>query len=246
MRKTIIIGNWKMNGSILEMQKFIKEIKSSLNDKVESGIAVPYTMLASLKESSKDLDFRVCAQNMHYEDKGAFTGELSSDMLLEVGVDTVIIGHSERRTYYNETDESVNLKIKKALSKNLLPIVCVGETLEEREANKQEEKCKTQIIKAFDNIDASHAEKVVVAYEPIWAIGTGKTASSSDAEQMAAYIRKVLADIYTAEVASKIRIQYGGSVKPSNVREIISQENIDGALVGGASLKSEDFVELIK
>ncbi len=235
-----------MNGSISDLKDFMKEVKPHISDNIDSGIAVPYTMLAVLKDEASGSNFKVCAQNMNYEDKGAFTGEVSSDMLIEIGVDTVIIGHSERRTYYNETDESVNKKVIKALEKNLMPIVCVGETLEERENNKQETKCRMQIEKAFQDIASEDVEKIVVAYEPIWAIGTGKTASSKDAEEMASFIRKVISNIYGDEVAEKVRIQYGGSVKPSNIEEIIAEPNIDGALVGGASLKAEDFIALIE
>ncbi len=235
-----------MNGSLDGLKVFMKEVLPNLSDNVEAGLAVPYTMLATLKEEAKNSNFVVSSQNMHYDDKGAFTGELSADMLIDVGINTVIIGHSERRTYYNETDETVNLKLLKALSKSLMPIVCVGETLEEREKSLEKEVCKRQVSKAFENVDSLEAEKVVIAYEPIWAIGTGKTASSQDAEDMAKYIRSVIADIYDKDTAEKVRIQYGGSVKPSNVEEIMKMPNIDGALVGGASLKADDFIELIR
>ncbi len=246
MRKTIIVGNWKMNGSIADLKEFIKELKPSISDKVQTGLAVPYTMLSTLKEEAKGLDFMIGAQNMNFEEKGAFTGEVSPDMLLEIGVDTVIIGHSERRAYYNESDETVNRKLLKAIEKGLHPIVCVGESLEERENDQAKSICKGQVEKAFKDVKKEDVEKVILAYEPIWAIGTGKTASSDDAEEMCLYIRKVIAGVYDEDTSQKVHIQYGGSVKPSNVKELMAMPNIDGALVGGASLKASDFSELIK
>ncbi len=244
-RKLIIVGNWKMNGSITDLKRFIKDLKPSVSDKVDAGLCVPYTMLATLKEEAKDLNFKIGAQNMHYNESGAFTGEISPDMLLEIGVDTVIIGHSERRSYYNETDETVNLKLLKAIEKKLKPIVCVGESLVQREKGLAKDICKKQVENAFKGVSKTDAQNVILAYEPIWAIGTGKTASSEDAEEMALYIRNVLKDIFDEHTADIIRIQYGGSVKPSNVEELMAMPNIDGALVGGASLKTEDFAKLI-
>lgn len=235
-----------MNGSKPALETFLKDVCPALQNDVDSGIAVPYTLIDSLKKGAEGRDFKVAAQNMHYEDKGAFTGELSADMIVEAGANTVIIGHSERRTYYNETDESVNLKLKTALAKGLLPIVCCGETLDEREAGKQEDICESQVKNALSGIPAEQVKGVVLAYEPIWAIGTGKTASSQDAEAMAKHIRGVVASLYCEETAQSVRIQYGGSVKPGNVKEIMSMPNIDGALVGGASLKAEDFIKLIQ
>ncbi len=246
MRKTVIVGNWKMNGSIAELKDFIKELHPSISEKVQAGLCVPYTLLSTLKEEAKGLDFMIGAQNMNFEESGAFTGEISPDMLLEIGVDTVIIGHSERRAYYNESDESVNRKLLKAIEKGLHPIVCVGESLEERESNQAKSICKGQVEKAFKDVKKEDVEKVILAYEPIWAIGTGKTASSDDAEEMCLYIRTVIAGIYDEDTSQKVHIQYGGSVKPSNVKELMAMPNIDGALVGGASLKASDFSELIK
>ncbi len=244
-RKLVIVGNWKMNGSIAEIKDFIKGIKPYLSDKVDAGLCVPYTMLSVLKEEAKNVDFIVGAQNMNAEEKGAFTGEISPNMLLEIGVDTVIIGHSERRAYYNESDETVNCKLLKAIEKNMQAIVCVGESLEEREQGKAKEVCHNQILKALKDVSKKDAKDLIIAYEPIWAIGTGKTASKEDAEEMALYIRNTIKELYDAEVSEKIRIQYGGSVKPSNVEELMAMPNIDGALVGGASLKVEDFKSLI-
>ncbi len=246
MRKPIIAGNWKMHKSIADGVAFINEIKGQVADTdVETLVCAPYTLLASLVEVAKGTNIKIGAQNMHFEDKGAFTGEVSADMLKEIGVTHVIIGHSERRQFFAETDETVNKKTHKALAKGLTPIVCCGETLEQREADETKTVCKTQIVKAFENISAEDAPKVVIAYEPIWAIGTGKTASSQDANDVIAYIREVLVGLYSDAVSEEVRIQYGGSVKPSNVEEIMNEADIDGALVGGASLEASDFVQLV-
>lgn len=246
MRKPIIAGNWKMHKTVAEGVAFVKEIIPQVSGTdVEVLICAPYTMLPAMVEAAKGTNVKIGAQNMHFEDKGAFTGEVSADMLLDIGVTHVIIGHSERRQFFAETDESVNLKSKKALAKGLVPVVCCGETLEEREAEKTKSVCEMQITKAFENISAEDATKVVVAYEPIWAIGTGKTASSEDANDVIAFIRTVLAKIYDEAVSEEVRIQYGGSVKPANVEELMNQTDIDGALVGGASLEAESFVQLV-
>lgn len=246
MRKPIIAGNWKMHKTVAEGIAFIKEVAPKVEGTdVEVLVCAPFTMLPALVEAAKGTHVKIGAQNMHYEDKGAFTGEISADMLLDIGVTHAIIGHSERRQFFAETDETVNLKAKKALSKGLTPVVCCGETLEEREAEKTKEICENQIVKAFEGITADDAQKVVVAYEPIWAIGTGKTASSEDANDVIAFIRTVLAKIYDDAVSEEIRIQYGGSVKPSNIEELMNQTDIDGALVGGASLEADSFVDLV-
>lgn len=246
MRKPIIAGNWKMHKTIAEGVAFINAVKNEVaNSDVEALVCAPFTLLPALVEAAKGTNVKIGAQNMHFEDKGAFTGEVSADMLLDLGVTHVIIGHSERRQYFAETDETVNLKAKKALSKGLTPIVCCGETLEQREAGETKALVKVQIEKAFDGISAADAPKVVVAYEPIWAIGTGKTASSQDANDVIAYIREVLENVYGDEISEEVRIQYGGSVKPSNVEEIMNEADIDGALVGGASLEASDFVQLV-
>jgi len=246
MRKPIIAGNWKMHKSIKEGVAFVDAIKSEVaNTDVEVLLCAPYTLLQNMVEAAKGTNIKIGAQNMHFEDKGAFTGEVTADMLLEIGVTHVIIGHSERRQYYGESDESVNLKTKKALAKGLIPVVCVGESLEQREAGKTKDICKTQIVKAFEGIDAKDVPTVVVAYEPIWAIGTDKTASSQDANDVISYIREVIKELYSDEVSEEVRIQYGGSVKPANVEEIMNESDIDGALVGGASLLEADFVKLV-
>lgn len=246
MRKPIIAGNWKMHKTVAEGVAFVKEVAPQVEGTdVEVLVCAPYTMLPALVEAAKGTAVKVGAQNMHFEDKGAFTGEVSADMLLDIGVTHVIIGHSERRQFFAETDETVNLKTKKALVKGLTPVVCCGETLEEREAERTKEICEAQIVKAFEGITPEDAQKVVVAYEPIWAIGTGKTASSEDANDVIAFIRTVLAKVYDDAVSEEIRIQYGGSVKPSNVEELMNQTDIDGALVGGASLEADSFVQLV-
>ena len=185
------------------------------------------------------------AQNLHFEDAGAFTGEVSAQMLREIGVDYVIIGHSERRQYFGETDETVNKKLIKALASELIPILCVGESLEERETGKTNDIIEGQIKKGLQNISAEEIERVVIAYEPIWAIGTGKTATSEQANEVCVFIRKILAELFGTTASERVRIQYGGSVKPSNIKEIMEQSDIDGALVGGASLIAEDYLQLV-
>ena len=245
MRKPIIAGNWKMHKTIAEALEFVNEVKDRVNnDKVEAVICAPFTLLKDLKQATKGTNIKIGAQNMHFEEKGAFTGEISPLMLKELDMDYVVIGHSERRQYFNETDETVNKKVLKALEVGIDPILCVGETLEEREAGNTKDVCKVQVEKALENVSKEDLAKVVIAYEPVWAIGTGKTATSEDANDVIAYIREVVAHLY-GELANEVRIQYGGSVKPSNVAEIMNQSDIDGALVGGASLEANDYVELV-
>ena len=245
MRKPIIAGNWKMHKTIAEALEFVNEVKERVNnDKVEAVICAPFTLLKDLKQATKGTNIKIGAQNMHFEEKGAFTGEISPLMLKELDMDYVVIGHSERRQYFNETDETVNKKVLKALEVGIDPILCVGETLEEREAGNTKDVCKVQVEKALENVSKEDLAKVVIAYEPVWAIGTGKTATSEDANDVIAYIREVVANLY-GELANEVRIQYGGSVKPSNVAEIMNQSDIDGALVGGASLEANDYVELV-
>ncbi|MBR0089897.1 MAG: triose-phosphate isomerase, partial [Clostridia bacterium] len=201
----------------------------------------PFVNLAPAVEAAKGTHVKIGAENLHFEDKGAFTGEVSADMLVDLGVQYVIIGHSERREYFAETDETVNKKIKKALEKGLIPIVCCGESLEQREAGITMDFITIQIKKAFADISAADAKKVVVAYEPIWAIGTGKTATDDQAEEVCGAIRKVLEGLYDADTANNITIQYGGSMNASNCAGLLAKPNIDGGLIGGASLKSADF-----
>ena len=245
MRKPIIAGNWKMHKTIAEGIAFVNEVKDKVNnDKVEAVICAPFTLLKDLKEATKGTNIKIGAQNMHFEEKGAFTGEVSPLMLKELDIDYVVIGHSERRQYFNETNETVNKKVLKALEVAIDPILCVGETLEEREAGETKAVCKVQVEKALENVAKEDLAKVVIAYEPIWAIGTGKTATSEDANDVIKYIREVVKAIY-GDLANEVRIQYGGSVKPANVAEIMGQSDIDGALVGGASLEASDYTQLV-
>ena len=245
MRKPIIAGNWKMNKTIKEGLEFIEAVKGKTEGDAEVLICAPFTLLKDLIEATKGTNTKIGAQNMHFEESGAFTGEVAPANLVELGIDYVIIGHSERREYYNETDETCNKKVLKAIEVGINPILCCGETLEERESNSTMDKVKGQIVKGLKDVKAEDLEKVVIAYEPIWAIGTGKTATAEQANEVIAYIRNVVRDLY-ADLADKVRIQYGGSVKPANVAEIMGQTDIDGALVGGASLKADDYLGLLK
>lgn len=245
MRKPIIAGNWKMNKTIKEGLEFIETVKGKTEGDAEVLICAPFTLLKDLKEATKGTNIKIGAQNMHFEESGAFTGEVAPANLVELGIDYVIIGHSERREYYNETDETCNKKVLKAIEVGINPILCCGETLEERESNSTMDKVKGQIVKGLKDVKAEDLEKVVIAYEPIWAIGTGKTATAEQANEVIVYIRNVVRGLY-ADLADKVRIQYGGSVKPANVAEIMGQTDIDGALVGGASLKADDYLGLLK
>lgn len=247
MRRKVIAGNWKMNMLPDETIKFIDEIAPLVKDtENEVILCVPYTDLFYALLTAQNTNIKIGAQNMHWEEKGAFTGEVSGKMLKAIGVKYVIIGHSERRQYFAETDETVNKKIKSALEHGLKPIVCVGETLEQREAGETEKVVTNQIAKAFEGIEASDLEKIIVAYEPIWAIGTGKTATKEDANATIMQIRKKLAEIYGQNEAEGVIIQYGGSVKSSNAKELFEMSDIDGGLVGGASLKAEEFSKIVK
>ena len=248
MRKAFIAGNWKMNNTVEESIKLVEEIKEKLKEakmeNVEAAVCVPPTSLSDVVKTAKGSDLKVGAQNMHWEESGAYTGEVSPLMLNSLGVEYCIIGHSERRQYFNETDETVNKKIKSALKHDIKPIFCVGESLEQREKGIEEDIVKEQILKGLKDISDKDMEGITVAYEPIWAIGTGKTASSEEANNMCAFIRNTIEERYSKDISEKIIIQYGGSVKPENVSEIMSMSDIDGALVGGASLKADDFIKL--
>ena len=245
MRKKIIAGNWKMNLTPQEAADFASGIKAAIDtDKADVVLCVPAVSLASVLDAVSGTRLGVGAQNMHFEDSGAFTGEISAKMLSSMGVRYVIIGHSERREYFAETDESVNKKARKALAEGLVPIICVGETLTQREQGITIDFVRQQVRIALLGISPEDAVKCVVAYEPIWAIGTGKTATSEQAEEVCAAVRQVLSEIYCAESAAKIRIQYGGSVNGKNAGELFSMPNIDGGLVGGASLKPE-FADIV-
>ena len=245
MGKYIIAGNWKMNKLPSETYDYIKEvIDATKGSECEVVCCTPFVCLPQAVEAAKGSHVKIGAENLHFEDKGAFTGEVSAEMLKDLGVDYVIMGHSERREYNNETDETVNLKAKKALEKGLIPIVCCGESLEQREAGITMDWIAIQIKKAFAGISADDAKKVVVAYEPIWAIGTGKTATTEQAQEVCADIRKCIAEIYDDATAAAIRIQYGGSVSAASAPELFAQPDIDGGLVGGASLKP-DFGKIV-
>lgn len=246
MRKPVIVGNWKMNKTVTEAKDLLEAIKNTeLDSEVEAGVCVPAIDLCAASKILDGSDIKFGGQNMYYEESGAFTGEISPLMLNDVKADYVILGHSERRDIFGECDELINKKILSAFEHGLTPILCCGESLEEREANKQEEKVKSQIEADLKGVSEDDVKKLIIAYEPIWAIGTGKTASAEDAEAMCAYIRNLVEKLYSKESAEAVRIQYGGSVKPANVKELMAKENIDGALVGGASLKAEDFAALV-
>ena len=246
MRKKVIAGNWKMNMLPNEALKFVEELIPLVKDtKNEVILCVPYTDLFYVLLATQGTNIKVGAQNMHYEKSGAFTGEVSPEMLKSIKVEYVIIGHSERRQYYNETDETVNKKIKSAFEVGLKPIVCVGETLEQREAGKAEEIITTQTKKAIEGLTNEQVENIIIAYEPIWAIGTGKTATSEDANNSIKAIRKKIVEICGQNTADRVIIQYGGSVNSANSKELFSMSDIDGGLVGGASLKAKEFSKIV-
>lgn len=247
MRTPIVAGNWKMFKTIAEAKQFAEAVKQrDAVAGVEQVVCAPFTALAALAEALKGTDVALGAQNMHFEEQGAFTGEISPLMLKEIGVRYVIIGHSERRQYFNETDESVNKKTLAALKHGLRPIVCVGESLEEREAGKTAEVVRKQTEAALTDVTPDQLADVVIAYEPIWAIGTGKSSTAADANETIAIIRSVIAERFGQQEADKVRIQYGGSVKPENIGGYMAEKDIDGALVGGASLTADSFFALVK
>ena len=246
MRKKVIAGNWKMNMLPNEAIKFIEDLTPLVKDtENEVILCVPYTDLFYALLTAQNTNIKIGAQNMHFEKSGAYTGEVSGEMLKSINVEYVIIGHSERRQYFNETDETVNKKIKAAFSYGLKPIVCVGETLEEREAGKTVEIITKQTELALEGLTNEQVENTIIAYEPIWAIGTGKTATSEDANNSIKAIRNKIQEIYGQEVAEKVIIQYGGSVKSSNAKELFEMSDIDGGLVGGASLKADEFSKIV-
>ena len=248
-RKVFIAGNWKMNKTAAETVALCQGLKEKFADicpcKVDGAVCPPFTSIATAIAELKGSNIKVGAQNIHWADNGAFTGEISGAMLKEMGVEYVIIGHSERRQYFGETDETVNKRIQAALKYELKPIVCIGETLEGREGNKTEAVLEKQIKGAFAGISADDFKKIVIAYEPVWAIGTGKTATPDMAEATHAFIRKVIAGLYGA-IAEDTVIQYGGSMKPENSKELVAQADIDGGLIGGAALKADSFHDLVK
>ena len=246
MRRKVIAGNWKMNMLPNETIQFIEDLAPLVKDTDNEVIlCVPYTDLFYALLTAQNTNIKIGAQNMHFEESGAYTGEVSGKMLKSINVEYVIIGHSERRQYFNETDESVNKKVKAAFENGLKPIVCVGETLEQREAGKVEEIITNQTKLALEGLKNEQVENTIIAYEPIWAIGTGKTATKEDANDAIKAIRNKIAEIYGQNTANGVIIQYGGSVKSSNAKELFSMSDIDGALVGGASLKSEEFSKIV-
>ena len=248
LRRLLIAGNWKMNKTVPESEEFSRELKNATARFKKVGILIcpAFVALKSVSDTIHGSNVNLGAQNMHFEESGAFTGDVSTSMLESAGCTHVIIGHSERRHVFGETDDMLNKKLKKAIASTLTPIFCVGEKIEDRKADRTEHLVGEQIEKGFAGVSADQAQKVVIAYEPVWAIGTGETATPQQAEDVHAFIRKQLAEMYGREVADKIIIQYGGSVKPSNANDLLSQENIDGALIGGASLKLDSFVEIIE
>lgn len=246
MRKAIIAGNWKMHYTVDEAVKTIEELKPMVKDAIcDVVVCVPFIALDAAIKAAKGSNVKIGAQNMHFEEKGAFTGEVAPGMLEAMGVDYVIIGHSERRQYFNETDATVNKKLKAAFAHKIVPILCVGESLEEREANITNEVIGAQVKLDLMGLSAEEVKTLVIAYEPIWAIGTGKTATSEQANETIAAIRSVVEGLYGKEVAEATRIQYGGSVKPSTIKEQMAMSDIDGALVGGASLVPADFAGIV-
>ena len=247
MRRKVIAGNWKMNMLPNETIQFIEDLAPLVKNTEHEVIwCVPYTDLFYALLTAQNTNIKIGAQNMHFAESGAYTGEVSGKMLKSINVEYVIIGHSERRQYFNETDETVNKKVKAAFENGLKPIVCVGETLEQREAGKVEEIITNQTKLALDGLTNEQVENTIIAYEPIWAIGTGKTATKEDANNAIKAIRKKIAEIYGQNVADGVIIQYGGSVKSSNAKELFSMSDIDGALVGGASLKADEFSKIVE
>ncbi|MFW6268775.1 MAG: triose-phosphate isomerase [Bacillota bacterium] len=248
MRTPFICGNWKMNKTVSEAESMVSALKNKVSNVtgVEIGVCPPAVDLTSVQTIIEDTNIKLGGQNLHWEDSGAYTGEVSGPMLSEIGAEYVIVGHSERRQYFGETDQTVNFKVKAAFKHGLKPIICVGETLEERKKEEIEDKVTLQVKAALTGLDDGEVKKVVIAYEPIWAIGTGESATPEEANRVISIIRDVLRKEYGSIADEEIRIQYGGSVKPHNVEELMQQEEIDGALVGGASLEAESFASLVK
>ena len=244
-RRKFICGNWKMHKTAGEAAALVRELRQRLNTQVQVAVAPPFTALESAKNALQGSPIQLYAQNCHHEKQGAFTGEISAPMLKDLGCDGVILGHSERRQLFGETDEGVNKKLKGALEAQLAPIVCVGETLQEREADRTWEVVSRQVRGALAGLGAAAIGKCVIAYEPVWAIGTGKTATTAQAQEVHAQLRGLLREL-AGKVAEDVRIQYGGSVKPENAAELLGQPDIDGALVGGASLESDGFARIVQ
>ena len=247
VRKAVIAGNWKMNMTPSEAEKLINDLKPMVEGKngCDVVVCVPFVDIATVVNAVKGSNIKVGAQNVHFKKNGAYTGEISADMLKECGVEYVVIGHSERRQYFGETDETVNLRLKAALEAGITPILCVGEVLTEREQDVTAEVVARQTKIALLDVDADAVKNVIIAYEPVWAIGTGKTATSDQADEVCGIIRDVLAAKYGKDVAEAVTIQYGGSMKPDNAAELLSKYHVDGGLIGGASLKAADFIAIV-
>jgi triosephosphate isomerase (TIM) len=247
MRKKIIAGNWKMNMNFHQSQKLVSEILNGLgkDNRTEVILCPPFTSLSEVNSLLKDTQVKLGAQNVYYEESGAYTAEISADMLKSVGCEYVILGHSERRVIFNESDELINKKIKTAIAKEIKPIFCVGELLEQRESGETMKVVSSQIEMGLEGITAEQMKNIIIAYEPVWAIGTGKTATPEQAQEVHSLIRELVSKKYLSSVAENLIIQYGGSVKPDNASELLSQEDIDGALVGGACLKADSFLSII-
>jgi triosephosphate isomerase len=247
MRRPIIAGNWKMNKTNKAADEFVKELISLVKDaEAEVVLCVPFTDIVTVRKAVRGTNIRLGAQNLHWAESGAYTGEISAEMLKELKVEYVIIGHSERRQYFNETNDSVNKKIGAALNYKLKPIVCIGETLKEREEGLTEKVLYTQVIECLRGYKSWDFDRIVIAYEPVWAIGTGKTATSEQANEAIGFIRKTIAKKFSLKIADKVRIQYGGSMNEKNASELMAQEEIDGGLIGGASLVPEKFAKVVK
>ena len=248
MRKPLIAGNWKMNKTPQEAAQLVKALKDKLAqiDGVDIVVIPPFTALETVCNLIKETNFGLGAQDVHWEEKGAYTGEVSASMIKDSGCQFVIIGHSERRCYFGETNETVNKKIKSALKFDLTPIVCVGERLEEREEGKTFQVVENHVREGLSGLSPEEVLKIVIAYEPVWAIGTGKTATPQQANEVHTFIRRLLSDIYSEDVASQMRILYGGSVKPDSISALMAEQEIDGALVGGASLDAQSFSEIVQ
>jgi len=248
MRKPIVAGNWKMNKTVVEAQALVAALRPALADLtgVEVVLCPPFTALAAVGAALRSTSIGLGAQNMHAEKAGAYTGEIAAAMLVELGCRYVILGHSERRTYFHETDDAVNRKARAALAAGLHPIVCVGETLGEREAGHTEAVVTMQVRGSLAQLGPDELLRTIIAYEPVWAIGTGRTATSAQAQEVHALIRRLLLDMAGGRVAADVRIQYGGSVKPANARELMGQPDIDGGLIGGASLEAQSFLDIVR
>lgn len=247
MRQYIIAGNWKMNKTVSESVALAQGIVEAVKDikKTEVVIAPTYLAAAKVADVVKGTNVKLAIQDIHWKDQGAYTGKVSVDMVKEIGAEYIIIGHSEQRQYFHETEETVNLKVKKTLAAGLKPIICIGETLEERQGGKLEAVLTTQVKGAYEGVSAEDAAKTVLAYEPVWAIGTGVVATDEQAEETQKFVRSIVAEIYGAELADGLRIQYGGSMKPGNAAGLLAQQNIDGGLIGGAALKADTFFAIV-